>query len=152
VGWLPGVSTTLFYERCARFAATLVGLLEGGMPLDESLRVAADGSGDVNLRSAGIEMARAAQAGHLRTNVGDRSREFPPLLRWAVWHSDEPAVRAHALEIAARIYRQTAERRTERLRTLAPLVAVVTLGGTFTLLYGLALFVPLVELLHTMAG
>jgi hypothetical protein len=97
-------------------------------------------------------MARAAQAGHPRANSSDRGREFPPLLRWAIGHSDEPAARAHALEIAARIYRQTAERRTERLRTLAPMVALVTLGGTLTLLYGLALFVPLVELLLTLAG
>jgi hypothetical protein len=97
-------------------------------------------------------MARAAQAGHLPGNASDRGRELPPLLRWAIWHSDEPTARAHALEIAARIYRQTAERRTERLRTLAPIVALVTVGGTLTLLYGLALFVPLVELLYTFAG
>jgi hypothetical protein len=49
------------------------------------------------------------------------------------------------------MYRESAERRAARLRTLAPIVALVLFGGTVTLLYGLTLFVPVVELLRTLA-
>lgn len=152
VGWLPGVSKTVYQERCARFAASLAELLDDGVPLDESLRIAADGSGDAALRESAQRLATAVDAGQLPGDESPVALRFPPFLRWAIWHSEATTGRARALQIAARMYRETAERRAERLRTVAPVLALVLLGGSVTLLYGLALFVPMVELLSALAG
>jgi hypothetical protein len=54
--------------------------------------------------------------------------------------------------MAADIYRVSAARRQERLRTIVPLIACMVLGGSVTLLYGLALFLPVVQMLLGLAS
>jgi type II secretory pathway component PulF len=149
---LPGVSQTIFQQRCARFADSLEDMLRRGTPLDAALEIAADGSGDDNLRDGGRSLAEAVRHGKLPADDSPTARLFPPFLRWALLHSEATTGRERALEIATTIYRDSAARRSERLRTLAPIVILVLVGGTVTLLYGMALFVPFVEMLHTIAG
>jgi type II secretory pathway component PulF len=146
--FLPGMSKSLFLERCARFAATLAELLDDGAPLAESLRIAGDGCGDAGLRASAARLADSATTGQLTEEGSPAAMKFPPFLRWAIWHAEETTGRVRALQIAARMYRETAQRRAERFRTVAPVAALVLVGGTVTLLYGLALFVPLVELIY----
>jgi type II secretory pathway component PulF len=150
-GWLPGVSRMMFQEECARFADALSGLLQEGIPLGEALQVAADSSGDPRLRETVGRLATAVAGGELPADDSPTALKFPPFLRWALWHSEGTTGRPHALEIAARVYRTAAERRGQQLRTVAPVVAMVLFGGTITLVYCLAVFVPLVELLQTLA-
>jgi type II secretory pathway component PulF len=150
-GWLPGVSATLHQERCARFADALSGLLNDGLPLAKAVRVAADASGDGQLRASVEQLSTALESGDLPSVDSSTAQRFPHFLRWAIWQSAGTTSRARALEIASRVYRNAAARRGERLGTLAPMVALVVFGGTVTLLYGLALFVPMVELLRALA-
>jgi type IV pilus assembly protein PilC len=150
-GWLPGVARAAFQQRSANFAASLAALLDAGTPLDEGLRIAADGCGDANLRSGANQLAVAVNDGRMPGDDSQAAKRFPPFLRWALCHAEATTGRAHALHIAARMYQESAARRVERLRALAPLAVLVLVGGTVTLLYGLALFVPLVELLRAIA-
>jgi hypothetical protein len=53
--------------------------------------------------------------------------------------------------MAADTYRASAQRRLERWRVAMPLALCVVVGGGATLLYGLALFVPIVDLLEALA-
>lgn len=152
IGWLPGGKQTLFQERCAHFSAVLGGLLEGGTPLGQALRIAGDGCNDSRLNTGAHLLANEAQTGSLPSDSSRAASLFPPFLRWALWHADESTGRSRALGIAARMYRELAQRRVERLRTLAPVLATFFLGGAVALLYGLALFVPFIELLRTLAS
>ena len=54
--------------------------------------------------------------------------------------------------MAANTYRDAAQRRIERLRVTAPIVTCVVIGGGVTLLYGLALFVPVAQMLRGLAS
>jgi general secretion pathway protein F len=150
--WLPGTSQTLFQERCSRFAASLAALLDNQVPFQEAVVIAGEASGDANLIEGANSLAAADQRSHLPADDGPIAMQFPPFLRWAIWHADATIGRARALEIAARMYREAAARRAERLRTFAPMVVLVLVGGTVTLLYGLTLFIPVVELLRTLAS
>jgi type II secretory pathway component PulF len=149
--WMPGASQIVLNQRCARFAASLAELVEKNVPLDQALSIAGDASGDAELANGSKSLSAAVQNGQLPPDDGAAAVRFPPFLRWAIWHADATTGRAQALEIAARMYREAAQRSAERLHTLAPMVALVMLGGTVTLLYGLTLFVPVVELLRTLA-
>ncbi len=151
VGWLLGARQALFQQRCANFAASLGELVDAGTPLDAAVRIAGDGSNDANLRAGAHLLADDIARGSLPSDGSRAASLFPPFLRWAVWHADETVGRSGALRIATRLYREAADRRTERLRTLAPIAVLVALGGTVTLLYGLALFAPFVELLRSLA-
>ena len=151
VSWLPGATQALFQQRCAHFAASLRELLEAGTPLDTAVRIAGDASNDANLRAGSHLLADDVACGGLPSDDSRAASLFPPFLRWAVWHADETTGRSRALQIATRLYREAADRRIERLRMLAPIAVLIALGGTVTLLYGLALFAPFVELLRSLA-
>ena len=134
------------------FADSLARLLDDSVPLQEALPIAAGTCDDGLLRENAERLATALHASQMPGDDSPTALRFPPFLRWAIWHSESSTGRPDALRIAARVYRDAAERRVERLQTIAPTVAMVLLGGTVTLLYSLALFVPLVELLCTLAA
>ncbi len=92
--WLPGVSTSIYQERCARFADALAKLVDDGVPLDEGLRVAADSSGDGRLRESIARLTTAVDHGQLPSDDSPTALRFPPFLRWAIWYSEETTGRA----------------------------------------------------------
>jgi len=94
------------------------------------------------------ELAR----GQLASDQTPPMQHMPPLLRWAIWHADDSVGRSRALRMAADLYRNSAERRTSRLRVLAPVVTCVVIGGGVTLLYALALFIPVAQMIQGLAG
>jgi hypothetical protein len=79
-------------------------------------------------------------------------QELPPFLRWALFESDGSIDRQAALAAAADIYRAKARQRLARWQTVAPIVLCIVVGGGITLLYGLALFVPIVDMLRGLAS
>jgi general secretion pathway protein F len=149
--WLPGMSRALFHERCASFSAALAALVAADVPLDEGLPLAAGASGDVALRSGAGELAACLKQGQTPGDDSPGASRFPPFLRWALLHSEQTVGRARALEMAASVYRQSALRLAERVRIAAPILVCVVIGGGVTLLYGLALFLPVVEMLKAVA-
>lgn len=147
-----GPASAQFYHRCAYFCEQLVTLLNAGVPLVEGVPIAAEASGDRTLQAAAQSFA-VARTQCLSAAVEERaSRLFPPFLRWALWQTDESISPSAALQLAVSVYREGAIRRTERSRIVIPMAACVFLGGGATLLYGLALFLPLTELLQALAG
>jgi type II secretory pathway component PulF len=151
IGWLPGAKQALFQQRCSHFADSLGELLRVGTPLDVAVRIAGDASNDTTLSAGAHLLADDVACGGLPSDDSRAASLFPPFLRWAVWHADETTSRSSALRIASRLYREAADRRLERLRTLVPIALLVALGGIATLLYGLALFAPFVELLRSLS-
>jgi type II secretory pathway component PulF len=150
--WLPGMKRAANYERYASFAESLATLIQSGAPLAESVKIA---SGLCSPPLQGEEMsALVADPSQAQVPVDDQTSatRLPPFLTWALWHSEATTGRPMALLMAADIYRVAAARRQERLRTIVPLIACVVLGGSVTLLYGLALFLPVVEMLRGLAS
>jgi type II secretory pathway component PulF len=151
VSWLPFVARTLFYERCANFAESLAGLLQRGNSFEESLPVVAEVCGDGRLAAGARSLAASLVENQTPSEQTPATLQFPPFLCWALLQSEATTGRPRALRMAADIYRLSAQRRQERLRIVVPMVVCVVLGGGVTLLYGLSLFVPIVELLRTLA-
>jgi type II secretory pathway component PulF len=150
--WVPGMSRVVFQERCANYAETAVKLLDSGTALDESLKLAAESAGDPRLTSGTKTLVEAVSRGELPSDQSAEAKQFPPFLRWALWHSEPTVGRARALQMAADIYRQSAQRRAEKLQWIVPVVLSAVIGGTATLLFGLALFLPVVQLLEELAS
>jgi type II secretory pathway component PulF len=151
IAWLPGMSRAIDDERRAIFAGLLSKLLAEGMPFGEALPLAADACGDAKLSATAQELAAELELGRLPSDASRESLAFPPFLRWALWHAEESVGRVGALAMAADLYAAAARRRTARLGAVLPVLACVFLGGGVTLLYGLALFVPVVEMLRSVS-
>jgi general secretion pathway protein F len=144
--WLPGMTQAVHWQRCGNFADSLATLLESHTPLEQAVATATSTADDATLQVAATELfgsSRLAQAGAAQTQAALR---FPPFLRWALLESEATTGRPAALRMAARWYRAAAQRRIDRIRAVAPLVACVVIGGGAVLLYGLALFIPVVEM------
>lgn len=121
------------------------------MPLEKALPVAAGAYCDSQLAEGA--QALATTITNNQTGGGDSAAamRFPPFLRWALFQSESTVGRSRALRMAAALYRQSAGRRMERSRLVSPLIALVVLGGGVTLLYCLAVFVPVVQLLRALS-
>jgi type II secretory pathway component PulF len=150
--WIPGVSRAIFDGRCANFARMSVTLLEEGVPLSESLSIAAGACGDDGLQEGVQALAIGLEQGRLPPDNAPAALRFPPFLRWALWHSEGTVGRERALRMAVGIYEHLAQRRADRLRIALPIVTCALVGGGITLLYCLALFVPVVEMLRAVAS
>lgn len=149
---VPGMSRAIFQERSANFSDALATLLEGGAPLPEAMRIAADAWNDPVMAEATRRLVANLRPGQSLSDDGQLAARFPPFLRWALHSSEATTGRAKALRMAAGIYRDAAKHGQRRLRVVAPIVMAVVVGGGATLLYGLALFVPIVNLLQGMAS
>ncbi|MEM8864436.1 MAG: type II secretion system F family protein [Planctomycetota bacterium] len=100
------------------------------------------------------EVASSLEAGMRGEQVAelvDTPEPTPPLFAWA--RQAMPAGDAQAKDFRAigSTYQSLAQRSARRWSSFLPLAACVIVGGGATLLYGLALFVPIVELLWTLA-
>ena len=147
---INGSSRAEFDERCVSFCEQLILLVEAGVPLDEGAALAAEACGDPTLQ----EGARAAfPASSQRTPIGkDRTpSSLPPFLRWALADAGATMTPADALRLASRVYQEASNRRSERARLLTPMAAGVVIGGGAVLAYGLALFLPITEMLQALA-
>ncbi|MCI0491747.1 MAG: type II secretion system F family protein [Planctomycetes bacterium] len=152
LAWVPGISRAISQQRYASFSESLATLLERGVSLEESLDLAAGVSGDAGLNQGACALVAGLEQGQMPPDDSAAARRFPPFLRWSLWHSEATIGRVPALRMAARVYRHSAERRAERLRIVAPIVACVLIGGGVTLLYGLMLFIPVVQMLRSLAS
>jgi type II secretory pathway component PulF len=143
---LTGQAGVVAHERLATFAESLAVLLDAKTPLGEALALAAGAAGDPRLKQAARDLAVDVSA---PAAVGSHDgRTLPPFLRWAILSSEPTVERPRALRMAASIYHDAAEHAASRLRVLAPALACAILGGGAVLLYGLAVFVPVIDLLY----
>jgi len=152
IHWLPGMSRALMEERAGKFAESLATLLESGTPLSEALDITAAVWSDKSRIEATRALSARLSQGQPLSVDSYMADVFPPFLRWALLQSEESAGRVSNLRLAADVYQQTAQRRLERIRVVAPVVAAVVIGGSAVLLYGLTLFLPVVGLLRGLAS
>jgi type II secretory pathway component PulF len=151
LAWLPGMSHVVRKQRLARFAETLAGHLEAGSSLPRGLESAAATWESDALAHETRGLAATLARGQAARDESRFAASLPPLLRWAIWHADETVGRPWALRMAAGAYRRSAERRVQRLRVMAPVVACLVIGGGVALAYALAVFLPVVQMLQGIA-
>jgi type II secretory pathway component PulF len=143
---LTGQARVVAHERLATFAESLALLLEAQTPLGEALTLAAGAAGDPRLTQAARKLADDVSAPEAGGPLDGRA--LPPFLRWAIFSSEPTVERPRALRMAASIYHDAAKHSAGRLRVLAPALACSLLAGGAVLLYGLAVFVPVIDLLY----
>lgn len=150
--WIPGMAKLAAEQELSRFADTLAGHLEAGAPFPAALQSAAAAWDSDARQKATLQVAGELARGHLTSEQMSSMQHMPPLLQWAIWHADDSVGRSRALRMVAELHRNSAERRTSRLRVLAPVVTCVVIGGGVTLLYALALFIPVAQMIQGLAG
>jgi type II secretory pathway component PulF len=139
-------------SRTATFIDVLTLLVENDVPLDQSMVLAAETTGDRRLlRSAGQLAVRLRQGETLDAgSVG--AVAFPPLLGWLIAAGRPRGTLLPALRHASRTYHRRARHAADAARMLLPVLLTFAIGGTAVLLYALLLFLPYVSMLKSLGA
>ncbi len=148
-GRVPWMGRMLRCSRTATFLEILALLVENQTPLPEAVTLAAEASGDPPTLQAGRQWAAALASGQTLPPGGEPA--FPPLVHWLFMAARRNGALLPALRHAAAAYHRRARHQSELLRLFLPIFLTVTIAGSATALYALALFLPYVSLLHTLS-
>ncbi len=156
LAWLPWIRRVHYWGQAANLADLLRLLLEHGVPLDRSLRLAGDATDDARIRTAVRDLADRVQEGNTDSrsltdgNKSGRSR-LPTLIRLALLHATDRKLATASLEQAVDIYRERAVRSAEWYADAFPILLTVGIGGTLTIGFTLFVLWPYAATLHELA-
>ena len=148
---IPGLQKISYFARCAAFADLLGTLVANEVPLDESLILAGQTSGHPAIAASAKSLARICQQVDDSASQDNRPEGIPPYLRWQILQADRRGDLTGALHASAENYMRRAQQLAASLRIFFPIFVAVLIGGGVTFMYGLSTFLPLVELLHSLA-
>jgi type II secretory pathway component PulF len=152
---LPGSGRLQRWSQAAIFAEMLLLLVERGVPLDRSLRLAAEAIDDAKLRRAAERLAERSRSGAAVSqspNDPESRAEFPLLIRLALYHANNRSLLAGGLRQAAATYRERAVRAANWYAEYLPILLTVVIGGTLTISFTFSILWPYVSMLHDLAG
>jgi general secretion pathway protein F len=155
--WLrvfPWMKSILANYESASFSELLALLLEHNVAYPEALGLAADSTGNPRLIRGARGLAEAITRGEgaapaLQT-VPERT--FLPMLRWVLATGQQQGSLVEALRNLGDLYRKRAKYQAGKLSVFLPTILMLALGGSATLLYGLALFLPFINVLRQLSG
>jgi type II secretory pathway component PulF len=136
----------------AVFAEQLASLLTSGVPFAESVRTAANASGDPDLMAAGAVVATHERGTPLPAAVAQKLAVFPPLLRWALTQDLGGESLPDMLRFIGETYRQSAERKASIWQVALPTFLGALIGGLILLAFSLSMFGPYIGLLYDLAS
>ena len=123
----------------------LARLVQQEVPRQEAVPLAAWATGN-------DEVVKAVQGLNEASGRTDEKVDavLPPFLHWVLTSELEPEELQNALHVAADTYRFRSNRRVALLRGTLPIVACVVFAGGMTLVYGVTVFLPVVQMLYEM--
>ena len=150
--WFPWMGKLVSGFEAASFADLLALLVEHRVPYPEALRLAGEASGDAYLARSSEALASAVERGLPPDEALKGSSFFPPLLRWLLATGSKQGDLVGALRQMAERYRGEARFQSEKIRILLPAILLFGIGATSTLLYAVAVFLPMSSLWTSVAG
>jgi len=148
---LPWVRPAIDQARRAHFSDQLALLVENGVPLGESLRIAADATMDKQLRRDALEGAAAIESGRSLAQVCDQRGAFTPLLRWLMGSAAVNQSLAKSLRHAADTYHRRAIANADLAKVYLPSMLTGVIGGGITAALALLIVYPWTQLLQQIA-
>ena len=113
----------------ARFARSLSALYEGGLPLDEAVRMAGASTGNAILASDFRATAAKLSAGASLTPSLPPGSVLPPMLRDMIATGERTGRLGETLSKAAEFFEEEAETTIERICRILPVVAYLLIAG-----------------------
>jgi type II secretory pathway component PulF len=151
---VPWMRSLLDDYQTANFAELLALLLKHQVTYPSALILAGEATGDARLRQGVARLAEAVErgepAGQALASLDHKT--LRPMLRWVLATGQDQGSLVTALNDLADLYRKRANYQADKLQALLPIILMIGIGGTATLFYGLALFVPIASLLRQLGA
>ncbi len=142
---MPGVGENLRQLESARFASTLAILLGSGVPLLESVRIAAQVLNNEVMRAAARTVATAVQEGGSFSKSLRQCAAFPPLLEQMAANGEANGSLGRQLAYAAENQERELSIRLSTMMALMEPLTIVLMGGLVTLIM-LAVLLPIFDI------
>ncbi|MFM7592776.1 MAG: hypothetical protein ACKO85_13400, partial [Isosphaeraceae bacterium] len=136
--------------RTAHWAELMAMLLENETPEPEALELSAVAYGDRKLAERLTALATHLRSGHRPDYKDWSSCGLPAVAIWAMNWSGPLENRVSSLRMMAASYANNARHRMNVSFSVIPIIMLVTIGGLFTLFYGLLLFLPITSLYRSL--
>jgi type IV pilus assembly protein PilC len=144
---IPILGVLWQWSGAAGFMYLLSTLLDKNVPLEEALRLAADGTSKADLRRSGHWLADEIASGRSLADLVESSGCLPPsavpLLRWG----ERTNSLASALRTLSELFVERVQMRTDWLRSVSPPFIYVFIALSAALVV-ITLFMPLVSLIQ----
>lgn len=155
LSWVPVAGQMIRNARLASLSGILAVLIDHDVPLGEALALAGNASGDRRLAESARRLAgqieQGCQAG-LPSGEPSEGKALPSLFRWLAQTGHRKELLVPLLKQSAENHRRRALRDADWIRFYLPLLLTAAIGGVVVLCYGLALFVPVTQLLRDAAS
>jgi general secretion pathway protein F len=150
---LPGMRSLLADYETANFSELLSLLLEHGVAYPAALVLSAEATGNARMLRGARELALALSRGEPAAGVLATidPAAFLPMLRWVLATGQQQGSLVEALKNLTDHYRNRARFHAEKLHVLVPTLLLLAIGASATMLYGLAIFVPLINILRQLS-
>lgn len=149
-GW-PSVRQALRDGRRATFAELLALLIEQRVAMGEALVLAADASGDREMKSSARSLAERLERGEIVSRREQLPDGFPPLLGWLLATGASHSGLTETLKLAAEDYRRRVDRAAKWNAIYLPMAMTAVIGGGATLAQAFVVFFPMVQLWYALS-
>jgi general secretion pathway protein F len=154
--WLrlfPWMKSILANYESANFSDLLALLLEHDVAYPAALVLAAESTGNPRLTRGARQLAEAITRGEQPAAAMRivEERSFLPMLRWVLATGQQQGSLVAALRNLGDLYRKRGKYQAGKLAVFLPTILMLSIGASATLLYGLALFLPVINVLRGLA-
>jgi general secretion pathway protein F len=144
--WVPWIRSAMNQFDIATFARLAGLLVNHKAPLHEAILLAGHATGNAGIRADVDKIAARLQAGEtLEVAIAD-SKHLPKFLRWMMVVGGQHGSLDATFEQASEVYEGRAQQQSHWARVTLPMIMTVGVAGVAVLLYGQALFLPVIEL------
>jgi general secretion pathway protein F len=154
--WLrlfPWMKSILSSYESANFSELLALLLEHDVVYPDALVLAAEATANPNLIRGAHQLAEAITRGEpaeRALRMVDQ-KTFLPMLRWVLATGQQQGSLVAALHNLSELYRKRGKYQAAKLSVFLPTILMLAIGASATLLYGLALFLPVINVLRELS-
>jgi type II secretory pathway component PulF len=145
---LPWVRPAIDNARRAHFSDQLALLVENGVPLGESLRLAAEATVDPRLKSDALAGAAAIEAGRPLAEICAVEGALTPMLRWLMGSASANQSLGRSMRHAAETYQRRAVANADLAKICLPSLLTAVVGGGVTASMILLVVYPWTQLLQ----
>jgi len=148
LGWMPWTGQMIRASRTAAFADVLALLVENEVPLDQSVVLAAETTGQPGMIRSAQSLAARLAAGQPLDREQLRELAIPPMLGWMIASGLRHGALHTALRHAAKTYHRRAAHAAEVARIFLPVLFTLSIGGLAVAIAALGLFLPYISMMH----
>jgi type II secretory pathway component PulF len=138
-------------SRMAYWTDLMAVLIEHGTPEADAVELAARVGGQRQMIEKMQALTALLRAGHQPSIQDWKASGVPVLGAWAVTWRGPSTDRVASLRLIAQNYNRLARDRMILSTSLLPVLCLVLIGGLFTLMYGLMMFLPLTSLYRSLS-